>query len=287
MSSSLRTSYIRAEEKITIYGSFLLFVMGVTGSLFNILVFLTLRTFRQSSCAFYLTAMSGVNLGYLLSSVLPRVLLALYGTDGTENSLFYCRFRNYLSTVCSILSLTCFCLATMDQYFATCTRSRFHRWCNIKLAQRLVIIFSIVWILHSLPYLFLFNHVRSSISQAISCVMTNTFYIQYRAYCIVIVFMGVLPMSITITFGSMAYHNVQQLAYRTVPIVRRELDKQLTVMVLTHVVLDCFAIIPFTVSYIVQLNTNQINNAVTGTPIHLAYNTAVVVSYLHFSVNMI
>ncbi|CAF0767661.1 unnamed protein product [Adineta ricciae] len=147
MPSSLRTSCTLAEEQITIYGSFLLFAMGAAGSVLNILVFLTLRACRQSSCAFYLTPMSDVNLGYLLNSVLPRVLLVVYGNDGTKNSLFYCWFPNYLATVCSILSLTCFCLATMNQYFAACTRSRFHRWCNIRFAQRLVIIFSVVWIL--------------------------------------------------------------------------------------------------------------------------------------------
>jgi hypothetical protein len=35
----------------------------------------------------------------------------------------------------------------------------------------------------------------------------------------------------------MAYHNARNLAHRTVPLVRRELDKQLTVMVLVQVLI--------------------------------------------------
>ena len=41
---------------------------------------------------------------------------------------------------------------------------------------------------------------------------------------------------------SVYYRNVKQLSYQTVPLVRRQLDKQLTVMVLTQVVFNKVAI---------------------------------------------
>jgi hypothetical protein len=59
--------------------------------------------------------------------------------------------------------------------------------------------------------------------------------------------LGVLPISITVLFGYLAHRNVQQLSHRTLPLVRRELDKQLTVMVLTQVVFNFFAITPYTI----------------------------------------
>jgi hypothetical protein len=45
----------------------------------------------------------------------------------------------------------------------------------------------------------------------------------------------------------MAYRNVQQLTYRTRPLVRRELDKQLTVMVLVQVAFNACTSVPLTI----------------------------------------
>ncbi len=42
-------------KQIIIYGATPVFTAGVLGGLLNTLVFLSLRTFRQNSCAIYLT----------------------------------------------------------------------------------------------------------------------------------------------------------------------------------------------------------------------------------------
>ncbi len=286
MSMSVIASYTFFSEQVTIYGGISVFIAGVLGVILNTIVFLSLRTFRQSSCAFYLTIMSSVNIGYLFFSILPRIMSTIYNTDGTETSLFYCKFRTYFSTICITISLTCFCLATIDQYCATCSRPRFQQWCNIKLAQRLVIIFTIIWILHATPYLCLFYHVVSPVTGQVSCTMTNTIYIRYRAYVIVLILFGFLPASVTMLFGFMAYLNLQQLAHYTLPLVRRELDKQLTVMVLAQVVVNCFAILPYTIMYAVQLNTDPNLNPVLAAQIQLAYNTTIIISYLYFAVSI-
>ena len=60
-----------------------------------------------------------------------------------------------------------------------------------------------------------------------------------------VVLVSGLPVLITALFGLLAYHNVTQLAYRAVPLVRRELDKQLTVMVLVQVVFNFCVLVPY------------------------------------------
>ena len=42
----------------------------------------------------------------------------------------------------------------------------------------------------------------------------------------------------------MAYRNIQRISHRTAPLVRRELDKQLTTMVLVQVVINFFTNVP-------------------------------------------
>jgi len=61
-------------KQITIYFGSSILILGIIGGLLNLLVFLSLKTFRESSCAFYLTVMSAVNVGQLITGLLTRVM---------------------------------------------------------------------------------------------------------------------------------------------------------------------------------------------------------------------
>ena len=115
--------------------------------------------------------------------------------------------------------------------------------------------------------------------------MTNTIYIQYRAYVIVFTFTGILPVAVSVTFGSLAYHNLKQIVHYTVPLVRRELDKQLTVMVLTQVLITGFVLTPFIIIYIIQVNIPSTSDSLTKAQIQFVYNTAATISNIYYSVS--
>src|SRR5262249_35068115 len=146
-------------------------------------------------------------------------------------SSFYCKFRPFLLQTCTFMSLTCICLATIDQYFATCSNPRWRQWNTLKVAYCLTISFSIFWNLHGILYLVFFAQVYSPSTGQTNCGFTDVAFAKYHAYGYAIVLTGFLPVFITILFGLMAFRNVRQLAHQAVPIVRRELEKQLTVMV--------------------------------------------------------
>jgi hypothetical protein len=97
-------------KEVIIYGGILILADGILGEFLNTIVFVSLRTFRQSLCAFYLTIILLVNIGQLIAGMLSQVMLALYNTDGTDTSVFYCKFRIYISNVCGMISLTYFLL---------------------------------------------------------------------------------------------------------------------------------------------------------------------------------
>ncbi|CAF1580088.1 unnamed protein product [Adineta steineri] len=286
MSATFISSLNFAGRQIVIYGGIFVFIVGILGGLFNTIVFLSLRTFRQSSCAFYLTIMSIMNIVQLLTTTLSRIISNVYNNDGTDASLFYCKFRFYLPVVCIIISLTCFCLATFDQYCATSSRLYLQQLCNIKLARRLVMIFSLIWILHGVPFLILFEHVSSPITGKITCTLTNVIYMQYRAYVIFLLFFSLLPLLVGTIFGSMAYYNTQQLAHYTLPLIRRELDKQLTTMVLVQVAVSFFVLLPYCIVYILTLNTSLNSDPIVKAEIQLSSNITVIIYYLYFAVNI-
>ena len=75
-------------------------IAGVVGGFLNIIVFLSLQTFRQSSCAFYLTIMSVFNIGQIVFRFTTRIMICGFGIDWTQTSLFYCKFRYFCFQIC-------------------------------------------------------------------------------------------------------------------------------------------------------------------------------------------
>jgi hypothetical protein len=129
----------------------------------------------------------------LFTGFFSRIMVAILGIDGTETSLFYCKFRPDGFQVCIVTSLACFRLATFDQYCATCSRLRWQQFYDIKLAQRLVMVNAFVWILHGIPYLVYFNHTQSLDTNKVICTSSNYSFAQYRIYVILLVLSGLVP----------------------------------------------------------------------------------------------
>jgi hypothetical protein len=107
-------------HQVTIYLGTPTFTGGVIGGIFNLIVFSSLKTFRQSSYAFYLTIMSIVD-AYLVTGLLTFIMIHGFSIDWTQQSRFYCIFREGFVHICMLIAFTCLCLATFDQFLATCS----------------------------------------------------------------------------------------------------------------------------------------------------------------------
>jgi hypothetical protein len=84
--SSNFSSLVLASQLVTTYSGILILIAGVIGGFLNLVVFLSLQTFRQNSCAFYLTVMSFVNIGNLLTGLLSRIMIYGFDIDWTQIS---------------------------------------------------------------------------------------------------------------------------------------------------------------------------------------------------------
>lgn len=255
-------------QKLFLYLGQPLFFIGLLGGLLNLIVFLSLKTFRQSSCASYFIIMSSVNLGQLLTGYLSRIMITGYNIDWTQTSLFYCKFRWYFFQLFTLTSFACMCFATIDQYVATSTyrQNQRQKWNNVKLAYCFCTISFVLAVVHGIPSIIVFDHIPSPVMNKSLCIITNSFYQKYRTFGFNLILAGLLPVFITVLFGSLAYRNVKQIAYRTVPMVRRELDKQLTIMVLIQVIYVFIAIVPYTIVVILITNLDLSNK-----PLLVAY----------------
>jgi hypothetical protein len=274
-------------QQISIYYGIPVLAAGLIGGFLSVIVFLSLKTFRQSSCAFYLTVMSFVNIGQLFSGLLSRIMITGYSTDWTATSPFYCKFRYFLLQLCTLVSLTCITLATIDQYLATSSHPRFQQWSNLKVAYRLTTIFVILWSLHGILYLVFFASGQSLVNGKTSCMIINAIFGKYHTYGYFVILTGFLPISMTVLFALMAFRNIQQLAYRSVPLVRRELEKQLTMIVLVQVAINSFTLLPNCFVYILQANTTIMSDPVVADRIRFASIISLLLYYLNFAVSTI
>jgi hypothetical protein len=95
MSTSYTSFLANISQQVTIYVGLFLVVTGFIGGLLNIIVFFSLKTFRQSSCAFYLTIMSFVDTLQLFTGLFIFIMINGFGINWTDMSLFYCKFRAF------------------------------------------------------------------------------------------------------------------------------------------------------------------------------------------------
>ena len=282
--SAVASSLSNASQQVILYLGQPIFIFGIIGGILNLIVFLSLKTFRQSSCAFYLIIMSCVNICQLLTGFLSRILMSGFNIDWTQTSIFYCKLKWFLFQTFILMSYACICFATIDQYIATSSNHRWQQWNNIKLAYCLCITSFIFAILHGIPSIIYFNHTILPETNESICTITNTVFQNYRIYGFNVFLAGALPVFITLLFGSLAYRNIQQSAYRTVPLVRRELDKQLTSMVLVQIIYIFIAIVPYTIVMILTTTLDSPNNPVATAELQLAEYSGVCIYYSYFAV---
>jgi hypothetical protein len=285
-SSSVIATLVFVTRQINIFAGMPIFIAGVIGGLLTTIVFLSFQTFRRNPCAFHLSVMSFVNIGQLLTGLLSRITTNVSGIDWTQSSLFYCKFRMYFLVVFTTISLICMCLATIDQYFATCHRPRWQQWSNLKSARCLSAASIVFGLLTSIPCLIYYTQQVSSITGNITCTATDEFFLKLNIYFYRLIISNILPLFVILVFGLLTYRNVKQIAYRTVPLVRRELDKQLTVMVLVQDVFTFITVLPTTSLGILSLNPTITQDAVAQAQFQFANVVAVMFYYLYFTVRV-
>lgn len=285
MSSTTIASLLYANQQIILYTGIPTLIVGLVGNVLSMIVFLSLRTFRQSSCALYLTVLSFVDMLQLLTGLFSRIMISGFGMDWTQRSLFYCKARTFAFQLSASISLTCLVLATIDQYFATCSPPRHPHWCTIKLARRIVFVVLLVFFLEQIPCLIFYDHVLLPKSNTTICDITNVNFTTFNAYVNYLILGNLLPHSMAFSCALLAYRNIKQIPYRTVPLVRRELDKQLSNMVLFQVAFTVVTAVPNLVIYLI-LSYAYIPDPVVSAQLRLTYAISVSLFYTRFAVSM-
>jgi hypothetical protein len=254
-------------QQLNIYVGLVIFITGVIGGLLNIVIFTTLKTFRETSCGFYLTITSICNVGQAIFALTTRILDSGFFINLTDLP-WSCKLRTFLAQSCVLLSLTGMSLVTIDQYLSMTTYRHFS---SLKLAHRHIMIACVVWCFHGIFALIYWD------TPAGICTPIDIGYLKYISDFYLPILLGCLPIFIMVTFSSLAFFNIRTLASRRLNIVRLSRDRQLTAMALLQVTFIVFASIPYTVFNIYDLNTITIDQDESAQ--HQLIGTVVVLLY--------
>jgi hypothetical protein len=260
--------------------------MGIIGNLLNIIICFTLRTFRENPSGFYLAIMSFANLGNMVNGLISRILISGFGIDWTIVSPFYCKFRWYSIQFFVLTSFTCTGLMAIDQYFATSPRLQWQHWSNVRVAHRLMATFILLWLLHGIPYFIFFNLISSSVTNQVTCSSVNSIYRQYHVYGYLIVLAGVVPLIFTSIFGLLAHINIRNIAHRATPFVQRQLDKQITAMVLNQLLYNTIFTAPYTIVTTLMTVLSTGIDPILSASLNFASVMAILMYYLSFAVSV-
>ncbi|CAF0739558.1 unnamed protein product [Adineta ricciae] len=241
--------------KYSLYSSCLILTLGIFGNLLNILVFTKLKIFRSNRSAFYLTIESISNLLFLLYIISLNILIWIYSIDATEYYPIWCKLRYVLLQALILISYSMICCAAIDQYFSTNCRLHFRQVCTLKLTRYVASTLMCIWIAHSILF-----GCFSDIQPGYGCVLSSRIYRQYVTYFVYPVFIGLLPIFTASVFSLLAFRNVRHIIRRQSSINRRRLDRQMTTLVLTRVIIFVCLGTPYTSFRIYSLNSSVPRN---------------------------
>lgn len=226
--------FTSAVESIYLYFGLFILLSCLLGNLLNIIIFTSLKTFRETSCAFYLTVASFVNIFQCLAGLFSRILSVVFNIDLTKSSTILCKTRISVLVTAALISLTAVSFAAIDQYASVTVRWR--HLANRHWALRLMLVTVVFWAMHGVSVAF-FTEIFTN-EWTVMCGFSNVFYRRYYSDFVVPILFGFLPVGLRTVFGLAAMFNVRSLPRRQVPIVRRRRDQQLTMMVLVEVLFD-------------------------------------------------
>jgi hypothetical protein len=278
--ASLSTSdeILYVVQEYNLYTSCVIFIAGILGNSVNILVFTSLKIFRQNQCVLYLTTEYVANLIQVIVYFFLRIFPAASGIDPASYSVGWCKLRSMLITTCSLISYSAICFAAADQYLSTSHRINLRKVSTVKLSQCLVFGAVCISTLHSIPFAIFYG-----IWPSIGCAVLNPGMSNYISSFYYPVLSGILPISFASMFSLLAFRNVRRIVRRQVPIVRRRLDQQLTAMILMRVIFFVVLTLPNTVQRIYSYNAtitkanpmpyaiNAAVSAITGSLFNLNY----------------
>ena len=124
-------------QQLSVFLGCPILISGLIGNRVCVLVFLSLRTFQNNICSFYLMCGCFMSIFKLIGGLFPRLIIIGFNSEFAM-TVIYCKFLGWLSQFGSGILLTCLSLATIPHYLVTSMRPVWKRYGHLKVAYCLL-----------------------------------------------------------------------------------------------------------------------------------------------------
>ncbi len=236
-------------QQLNIYVGIILFILGIIGCLWNILIFRH-RSFRISSCCTYMLIGSMASLIQLFFGLLVRILTEGFQVDWTLTNIAWCKIRNYTTQCASLTALSCLVWTAMDRFFSTCRQIKWRYLNSVYFAKQVCLLTLIFWMLISIPTIIYTKPMEATKA----CTISSSIWSGISIYFFTLFCYGIFPWFFMSLFGLFALKNLRQYHRQRVnplPIVvvtrMARLDHQLTSMLFLQIIYSIISSIPYCV----------------------------------------
>ncbi len=243
------SSVLEAGMQLAFWGPIVLFSIGVPGALFNIIIFIGLKAFRQSPTTYYVICQSLADIVALLI-----VLLQIIPSTSMNSSSIACKLMVFTAQLIVPCAMSYLCLAAFDRWACTSQSARIRQLSSIRIARRLFLLPFPFWLLIGIPFIIYCDLVPPFFT----CGFTNDIVQQIGLYFLNPILGVVLPLLVLITFGMLTYRNIRLLTHvRQQPGQTRLVmwEQQMTRMMLAQTLLSISCTLPRAIFIIYTIAT--------------------------------
>ncbi|CAF0955123.1 unnamed protein product [Adineta ricciae] len=261
--SSLVSSLNLAQRLLVQYCHSTFFILGMVGSLINIVLYSTYRL-RSNSCCIYFLVSSVCALILLPIGIVPQ-LYSLYNSPNPFTTISsFCKARMYLNQTSAMSCRWLLVMACLDRCSSCSTNAFIRRFSSLPVAKRaacLVLIICFIFPIHTLIY--------SNIQPpgGISCSITDDGVAVYHRFYTIIMG-GVLPCLIVLLGSLVIWKRLQARKRRQIVISKDERmrrrnqiqEQQVMIMLIVQVGIFIISTIPFMSYNIYDTMTRTVTN---------------------------
>jgi hypothetical protein len=242
-------SVLEAAIQLAYWGPIVLFSIGAPAALFNAIVFISVKTYRQSPTTYYVIGQSIADVATLLI-----VLLQIIPSTSVNVSSIACKLMIFAIQLTLTCAMSFLCLAAFDRWACTSQSARIRQLSSTRIARRLFLLPFLFWSLINIPFLIYCD----LIPPFFTCGFTNDLFEQIALYFLNPILSTILPLLVLSTFCMLTYRNIRVVTRVRQQPVRTRLsmwEQQMTRMMLAQTLLSISCTLPRSIFVIYTIAT--------------------------------
>jgi hypothetical protein len=253
----------RISQQLNIYLGITIFILGIIGSVWNILIFRH-YFFRSSSCCIYMLVGTLASFTQIIFGLLVRILADGFGINPTARIIVWCKIRNYVTLCASMTALSCLVWTSVDRFLSTCRQIKWRHFNSLFVARQVCLLTLIFWMSFCIPTLVYSRPLESTGT----CGSASMVWTRVTTYFLNLVCYGICPWVLTGVFGILTLRNLRHMHHRRVnpaltPVVTRStrMDQQLTSMLFLQIIIATISSVPYCVQNLYDNLTRTVNKS--------------------------